>query len=70
MTSEAYEQYRAYTNLCSKLEKIQELVTQLPTQVGVSKYDYGQHIAGPIRDELLKAIQKSYNAINTAQEKL
>ena len=70
MTSEAYEQYRAYTNLCSKLEKIQELVTQLPTQVGVSRYDYGQHVVLPIKNELLKVIQKSYNTINTAQEKL
>ena len=70
MTSEAYEQYRAYSNLRSKLEKIQELITQLPTQVGVSSYDYGRHVILPIKNELLKVIQKSYDAINTAQEKL
>ena len=70
MTSEAYEQYRAYSNLRSKLEKIQELITQLPTVVGVSDYDYGTHVVLPTKNELLKVIQKSYDAINTAQEKL
>ena len=70
MTSEAYEQYRAYSNLRSNLEKIQELITQLPIQVGVSNYYYGRHVVLPIKNELLKVIQKGYDAINTAQEKL
>lgn len=70
MTAEAYEQYRAYNHLHSKLEKIQELVTELPTQVGVRKYDYGVTTLRPVKDALNKAIIEAQSLVTAAQDKL
>lgn len=70
MTSAAYEQYRGYQLLIGTISEIETLIKKLPSQVGCSQYDYGRHVVMPIKTELLKTVDKSYEAIIKAQENL